>query len=58
MNAIVQAALLEEVAIGLGSGGEPARYGDARAGQVGDHLAEGCVLAAHALDVVHAKLLQ
>ncbi len=58
VDALVQAALLEEIAVGLGRGGEPAWNGHARASQVGDHLAEGCVLAAHALDVVHAKLLQ
>ncbi|MNZ63587.1 hypothetical protein D3C78_817360 [compost metagenome] len=58
MDAIVQAALLEEVPVGLGSGGETTRYGNAGTGKIADHFAQGCVLAPHMFDVMHAELIE
>ena len=54
----IQAALLEKVAISLSRSGETAGNRNAGAGQVADHLAEGCVLAPHMLNIVIAELIE
>jgi len=54
----IEAALLEELAVGVRGGGEAARHLHAGARQRADHLAERGVLAADGLDVPHAQLLE
>ena len=54
----IQAALLEKIAVGLSRSGETAGNRDTGAGQVTDHLAEGCVLAPHMLNIVIAELIE
>ncbi|GGK33009.1 hypothetical protein GCM10009103_29940 [Pseudomonas koreensis] len=58
MDLIVEAAQFEKVAIGLRGGGKAA--GDRHTGtrQVADHLAQGCVLAPHMLNIVFAELIE
>src|SRR5690606_5023355 len=58
VDTLVESALVEEVTIGLGGGGEAARYRNAGAGQVTDHLAQGGVLAPYPLDVMVAELIE
>ncbi len=58
VDSIVEPLVGEKLAIGLGGGGETARHRDAGAGQVGNHFAEGSVLAPYSLDVVHAQLIK
>src|SRR6056297_727333 len=48
----------EEIPVGLCGGGEAAGNGDAGGGQVGYHLPEGCVLAAHPVHVAHAQCIE
>jgi len=57
-DALIEAALLQEVPIRLRRGGEPTRHTYAQVGQGADHLSQGCVLAANRLDIVHAKTLK
>ena len=57
-DALIEAALLQEVAVRLGGGGKAARHLHAQSRQRADHLAEGGVLAADGLDIVHAQLLE
>jgi hypothetical protein len=45
----------EEVAEGLGRGGEAARHAHAGFGELADHLAERSVLAADRFDIGHAQ---
>ncbi|MCY1451017.1 hypothetical protein D9M71_678610 [compost metagenome] len=58
MDTVVQAALIEEVTVGLGRSGETAGYGNTRAGEVADHLAQGGILAPYVLDVMVAELIE
>ncbi|MCY1285317.1 hypothetical protein D9M70_342490 [compost metagenome] len=58
VDAIVQATLLEEVTVGLGGSGKTTRNGNASASQIADHLAQGCVLAPHMLNIVNAELIE
>src|SRR5690606_5989329 len=58
MDTLVQAALLQEIPVGLGSGGETARHRHTSASQVTDHLAQGGVLAPYMLNIVDAELIE
>ncbi|MCY1348043.1 hypothetical protein D9M69_341750 [compost metagenome] len=58
VDAIVQATLLEEVTVGLGGSGKTTRNGNASASQIADHLAQGCVLAPHMLNIMDAELIE
>ncbi|GLH20823.1 hypothetical protein RS3R6_09680 [Pseudomonas atacamensis] len=58
MDLIVQAAQFEEVTIGLSRRGEAAGDRNTGACQVTDHLAQGCVLAPHMLNIVFAELIE
>ena len=58
MDAVVQATLLEKVAVRLGRSGKAARHRHAGTGEVADHLAEGCVLAPHMLHIMDAELIE
>ncbi|MCY1396959.1 hypothetical protein D9M71_119450 [compost metagenome] len=58
MDLIIQAALLEEIPVGLSGGGETTRNRNAGAGEVADHFAQGCVLAPHTFDIVDAELIE
>ena len=51
-------AVVQVAAIGIGRGGEPARYRHAQLGKVADHLAQRSVLAADPGEVGHAQLVQ
>ena len=56
-DALVQAAVLEELAKGMGGGGE-ARGRAHAVRQLRDHFAEAGVLAAHYLDVGHSQVFK
>jgi hypothetical protein len=58
MDLIIQAALLEKVAVGLGGSGETTRDRYTGAGKVADHLAQGGVLAPYVLNIVIAELIE
>ena len=58
MNTVVQAALFEEVTVGLGGGGKAAGNRYACTGEVADHLAQGCILAPYMLHIVDAELIE
>ena len=51
-----QAALGDELPVGIRGGGESVRYAYARCGEVADHLAQRGVLAAHLIDVGETKV--
>jgi hypothetical protein len=50
--------LLKKITIGLSCSGEATGNGNACARQVADHLAEGCVLAPHVLNIMFAELIE
>ena len=54
-DAAREAALREEFAEGVGGGGKSSRNPDSRLGKLGDHLAQGGVLASDLLDVGHPE---
>ena len=54
----VEAALREELAEGVGGGGEAAGHADARGRERADHLPEGGILAADLRQVGEAKILE
>ncbi|GLK61555.1 hypothetical protein GCM10017624_37190 [Azotobacter vinelandii] len=58
MDTIIQAALLEEVTVGLGCGGKAPGNGYTGTGQVADHFAQGCVFAPYSLHIVDAELVK
>src|SRR5690606_9984183 len=58
VDPLVESALVEEIAVGLGGGSEAARYRHPGARQVADHLAQGGILAPHPLDVMVAELIE
>ena len=53
-----QPVLREELAVGLRRGGEPSGNPQPERRQLADHLAQGCVLAAHLVEIVHAEGMQ
>src|SRR5918999_242514 len=55
-DALRERLMLQEVTIGLGGRRESVRHRDAQLGEVAEHLAERCVLAADRLDVAAAEL--
>ncbi len=57
-NALGQVVVLEEIAESQCRGGKTARNAHAGAVQLGDHLAQRCVLAADDLDIGHPQLLE
>ena len=57
-NALGQVVVLEEFAEGVRRRGEAARHAHAGAGQLADHFAKRCILAADRLDVGHAQMLK
>ncbi|OIQ75439.1 hypothetical protein GALL_428950 [mine drainage metagenome] len=58
VDALRQAILRQEVAVGIGRGGKAAGHAHPGLGQVLDHFAEGGVLAAHAGDIGDAELFE
>ena len=54
----VEAVFGDEAAIGIRRGGEAAGDVHAHGGEIGDHLAQGRVLAADARDILHAGILE
>ena len=58
VDALVETVLIQKVAEGLRGRGEPPGYLYPEWGQVADHFAEGCVLAAYSADIAHSKAVQ
>lgn len=58
VDTAIEATLLEEVTVGLGGGGEFARYGNTGTGQVVDYLTERCALVPHMLCIMDVKLIE
>ena len=58
IDAIVQPFVLEKLAVGVSRGRKPVGHADAGTGEVGNHFAERCVLAADPLDITHAEIFE
>ncbi|MNQ31146.1 hypothetical protein D3C85_445110 [compost metagenome] len=58
VDLVVEAAQFEEITISLSRRGEAAGDRNTGACQVTDHLAQGCVLAPHMLNIVFAELIE
>ena len=58
MDLIVQAAQFEEITISLSGRGEATGHRYTGTRKIADHLAQGCVLAPHVLNVVFAELVE
>ncbi|MNV03287.1 hypothetical protein D3C71_935470 [compost metagenome] len=58
VNLLVQAAQLQEITISLSGRGEAAGHRYTGTCKVADHLAQGCVLAPHMLNIVFAELIE
>ncbi|BAQ73570.1 uncharacterized protein POS17_1876 [Pseudomonas sp. Os17] len=58
MDLVVQTAQLKKITISLSCRGKATRDRYARTCEVADHLAQGCVLAPHMLNIVFAELIE
>ncbi len=58
IDTLVEAFVGQEFAIGIGGSRKAAGHGDTGIGQIGDHLTERGVLAANAINIVHAELIE
>jgi len=57
-DALVETILVQELAVGVGSGGEALRHAHAEAGEGAQHFAYRGILAADALDILHADFVE
>ena len=58
INAIIQATLLEKLAVGICRGSKAAGNRDTGVSQVTDHFAEGCIFAPDPLYIVDTQVLE